>query len=90
MPLKRLNQRVNRDGTLPVGALSMRISLENPPQDLWAKVSIHSGKATIIISYLRGLTAGAFLVYEGRRFQVDRVVEIGLKVQLRLECTGSS
>lgn len=89
MPLRRLSSIRQRDGLVPVGAMSLQVRLEELGQEIWAHVTIRGKKAKITIPYVQGVNVGMIVAYENRRFSVDRVVVLGSNQQIRLECTGA-
>jgi hypothetical protein len=90
MPLPRLSDAQHADGTVPIGALSKRVRLEELNQEVWAKVSIAGREAQITIPYMPGVKVTTSAAYENRRFRIERVIPLGLDVQIRLECTEVS
>jgi hypothetical protein len=90
MPLKRLSDVKRRDGIVPVGAMCSQIRLQDLGQDTWAKVSILGNRAEMTIPYTSGLKMNMIVAYEDRRFSIERVSELGLKQQMRLECNSSN
>lgn len=72
---------------MPVGSMSKRVRLEALDQEIWAKVSIRGGKAEITIPFLPAVKANMLVAYDGRRFRVERVVNLGSEEQLKLACT---
>jgi hypothetical protein len=87
MPLKRLSDATRPDGTVPIGAMCKRVQLEDLGQEVWAKVSVFGRKAQVTISYMAGVKANTPIIYEDHRFRIERVLELGLREQIRLECS---
>jgi hypothetical protein len=87
MPLPRLNSRINKDGTVPIGAMRSRIKLEQLNNlEVWAKVSALGRKATITLHQVPDLRSNMFLISGDRRFRIERVMELGTGIQMQLEC----
>jgi hypothetical protein len=87
MPLKRLSDATRPDGTVPIGAMCKRVQLEDLGQEVSAKVSVSGRKARVTISYMLGVKANTPITYEDHRFRIERVRELGLQIQLQLECS---
>lgn len=86
MPLKRLSDVKRPDGTVPIGALSKRVKLEELKEEVWAKVSIIGPKAEITIRYMPGVKVNMSVAYNDGRFCIERVIVLGRDHQMRLEC----
>jgi hypothetical protein len=85
MPLRRLSDIKRADGMVPVGSMSKPIKVED--REVWARVSRFGRRAEVTFNYMPNVKMGMLVDYEDHRFRVERVVELGLREQIRLECS---
>lgn len=85
MPLRRLSDIKRTDGMVSIGSMSKRIKVDD--REVWARVSRLGRKAEVTFNYMPDLKMGTLVDYEDQRFRVERVVELGLREQIRLECS---
>jgi hypothetical protein len=85
MPLRRLSDSKRADGMVSVGSMSKRIKVDD--REAWARVSRFGRKAEVTFNYMPDVKMGMLVHYEDHRFRVERVVELGLREQIQLECT---
>jgi len=85
MPLQRLSDIKRADGIVSVGSMSKRIKVDD--REVWARVSRFGRKAEVTFNYMPDVKTGMLVNYEDHRFRVERVVELGRREQIRLECS---
>jgi hypothetical protein len=83
MPLRRLSDIKRADGMVSIGSMSKRIKVDD--REVWARVSRLGRKAEVTLNYMPDVKMGMLVDYEDHRFRVERVVELGLREQIRLE-----
>lgn len=84
MPLRRLSDVKRSDGMVPIGSMSKCIKVDG--QEVWARVSLLGPKAEMTFNYMPGVKVNTPVAYEDHRFRVERVIELGLHEQIKLEC----
>ena len=85
MPLKRLSDVKQANGIVAIGSMSKRIKIDG--QEVWARVSRFGHKAEVTVNYIPDVKTGMLVNYEEHRFCVERVIELGTREQIRLECS---
>ena len=85
MPLRRLHETKRADSMVSVGSMSKRIKVDD--REVWARVSRFGHKAEVTFNYMPDVKMGMLVNYEEHRFRVERVVELGAREQIRLECS---
>jgi hypothetical protein len=85
MPLKRLSDVKQPNGMVSVGSMSKRIKVDD--REVWARVSRFGHKAEVTFNYMPDVKTGMLVNYEEHRFRVERVIELGTREQIRLECS---
>ena len=86
MPLKRLSDVKQANGMVAIGSMSKRIKIDN--REVWARVSRFGHKtAAVTLNYMPDVKMGMLVNYEEHCFRVERVIELGTREQIRLECS---
>lgn len=88
MPLRELHNTKSRNGMVPIGAMSNRITIEGEIGEIWAHVSLHRSVAgtqgEFTAHYIQGVRTGMAVTHNGTSYRITRVIELGNRQQMKL------